>query len=91
MVVNNYCATMMQVIVHNANSWCKYKFTGSQIYIDMAWSMISYLELLKSKAGYRKKTTQRKKDFNASAVKRNWKPINALKLHDKWQNRKPTE
>lgn len=77
LAMNNNSATIMQAIVHNANSWCKSKFTGSQIYIDTAWIMISYLELLQSEDVYSRKFTQWKKDFNAAAVESNWKPIKA--------------
>jgi hypothetical protein len=74
-VMNSDNAALMKSIVHNANSWCKRKFTGSQRYLDMAWIMISYLELLKSEDFYSKTFTKWKNNFNSSAVEKNWKAV----------------
>jgi hypothetical protein len=71
-VMNSDNAALMKSIVHNANSWCKRKFTGSQRYLDMAWIMISYLELLKSEDFYSKNFTKWKNNFNASEILKKW-------------------
>jgi len=74
-VVNSENAALMKSIVHNANSWCKRKFTGTQRYLDMAWIIISYLELLKSEDFYSKNFTKWKNNLNASEILKKWRRL----------------
>lgn len=76
LVIDDKMSSRMQIIVQNANLWCKNKFTQLQPSIDMVWIMISYLEMLKEENRSSGNFTMWKEHINNNSdnwnMKGNW-------------------